>query len=226
MDITFNRLSTVIYKSLRDRNVSKDELIACLAGINSLKKVYSGPNQCVFRNQRQKFEESKSIAEVWLIISDYFSFFNYELIKHIAYNLGTQEDIQKIECYEEVFRKYAKRRIYECPSEFGSKLTNEEGSADLIVKLDQTYDECEVCHLKVFERKLSDILQLECGVMRLCRVHPGCYELIFQVSCLQESGVFPLSAEQEAALKALHVLFLTCGDYKFFSRTIQVRHFA
>ena len=92
------------------------------------------------------------------------------------------------------------------------------------MKLDQTYDECEVCHLKDFEKKLSDILELQEGVMRLCRVYPGCYELIFQVPSLVESDVFPLSADQEAALKALHVLFLTCGGYKFFSRTSQVRH--
>ena len=228
MDSKFNQLSIEICQSLIDRKISKDRLVMCVTGLNTVKKVYRGPDQCLLRKQRRKLQKSKTIEDVWLTISDYFSFFNYELVKVIALNLGTDDDKKKVKSYEESFQIYAKRRIYECPSEFGSKLTAEEDSTDLIVKLDQTYDECEMSQLKTFVKKISNILELEDGVMRLCRVYPGCYELIFQVPSImvQDSDVFPLTAEQEAALKALHVLFLTCGGYKFFSRTHQVRNLA
>ena len=226
MDSKFNQLSIEICQSLIDRTISKARLVMCVTGLNTVKKVYGGPDQCLLRKQRRKLQQSKTIEDVWLTISDYFSFFNYELVKVIALNLGTDDDKKKVESYEESFQIYAKRRIYECPSEFGSKLTAEEDSMDLIVKLDQTYDECEMSQLKTFVKKISTILELEYGVMRLCRVYPGCYELIFQVPSIvvQDSDVFPLTADQEAALKALHVLFLTCGGYKFFSRTHQVRN--
>lgn len=225
MDSKFNQLSIEICQSLKDRNVSKDSLVVCLTGLNTVKNIYQGPDQCLLRKQRRKLLESENIDQVWLIISDYFSFFNYQLVELIASKMGTEEDKKKVEAYEKDFHMYAKRRIYECPSEFGSKLTSEDDSIDLIVKLDQTYDECETCHLKTFEKKLSDILRLEYGVMRLCRVYPGCYELIFQVPCVVESSVFPLSSAQEASLKSLHILFLSCGGYKFFSRTHQVQLF-
>ena len=64
-------------------------------------KVYQGPDQCLLRKQRRRLNESESIEKVWQIISDYFSFFNYELIKIIAFNLGTEEDKKKVESYEE-----------------------------------------------------------------------------------------------------------------------------
>ena len=51
--------------------------------------------------------------------------------------------------------------------------------------------------------------------MRLCQVLPGCYELTFQVPSFVESDVFPLSPEQEVALKALGVIRLRCGDYTY-----------
>ena len=213
MDFKFNALSCSICQSLKAQNVLKDALLTCLMGLKVMQPCFQGKKQRIFRKQRRKLEKCQTVDEVWWIISDYFSFFNFKLLKHIADRLGTKEDKEKVVTYEQEFHTYATRLLSECPSQFGSRVT-EEDSTDLIVKLDSSYDDCTLCYLEELETKLSDVLQLEHGVMRLCHVHPGCYELTFQVPSFVETDVFPLSPEQEAALKALGVIRLQCGNYK------------
>ena len=216
MDFKFNTLSSSICRSLKERNVLKDNLLTCLMGLKVMQPCFQGKKQRIFRKQRRKLEKCQTVDEVWWIISEYFSFFNYKLLKHIANSLGTKEDEEKVATYEQDFHTYAKRLLSESPSQFGSRVP--EDSTDLIVKLDSSYDDCTLCYLKELEKKLSDILQLEHGVMRLCQVLPGCYELTFEVPSFVESAVFPLSHDQEAALKALGVIRLRCGDYTYLSK--------
>ena len=213
MDFKFNALSSSICQSLKERNVLKDRLLTCLMGLKVMQPCFQGKKQRFFRKQRRKLEKCQTVDEVWWIISEYFSFFNYKLLKHIANSLGTKEDEEKVATYEQDIHTYAKRLLSECPSRFGSRVS--EDSTDLIVKLDSSYDDCTLCYLEELETKLSDILQLEHGVMRLCHVLPGCYELTFQVPSSVESDTFPLSPDQEAALKALGVIRLQCGDYTY-----------
>ena len=215
MDFKFNALSFSICQSLKERNVLKDNLLTCLMGLKVMQPCFQGKKQRIFRKQRRKLEKCQTVDEVWWIISDYFSFFNYKLLKHIANSLGTKEDEEKVATYEQDFHTYAKRLLSECPSQFGSRVS--EDSTDLIVKLDSSYDDCTLCYLEELETKLSDIFQLEHGVMRLCQVLPGCYELTFEVPSFVESDAFPLSPDQEAALKALGVIRLRCGGYTYSS---------
>ena len=213
MDFKFNALSSSICQSLKEQNVLKGRLLTCLMGLKVMQPCFQGKKQRIFRKQRRKLEKCQTVDEVWWIISEYFSFFNYKLLKHLANSLGTKEDEEKVATYEQDFHTYAKRLLSECPSQFGSRVS--EDSTDLIVKLDSSYDDCTLCYLEELEKKLSDIFQLEHGVMRLCHVLPGCYELTFQVPFFVESDVFPLSTDQETALKDLGVIRLRCGYYTY-----------
>ena len=213
MDFKFNALSSSISQSLKKRNVLKDDLLTCLMGLNAMQPCFKGKNQRVFQKKRGMLEKCQTVGEVWWIISDYFSFFNYKLLKHIANSLGTKEDEGKVATYEQDFHTYAKRLLSECPSYFGSRVP--EDSTDLIVKLDSSYRRCTLCYLEEFTTKLSDILKVDYRVMRLCEVRPGCYELTFEIPSFVESDVFPLSPDQEVALKDLGVIRLQCGDYTY-----------
>ena len=214
MDLKFNQLTSGIFKSLKARNISKVEFLPYLMGLNIMQPTYQGSTEVVFRKRRRELMECPTIDEVWWIVSDYFSFFNYKLLEQIVSNLGTKEDKESVATYKQEFHIYAKRLLSECPSQFGSR-SKEDDCKDLTVKLDSSYDDCTLCYLEELENKLSDILQLEYGVMRLCHVLPGCYELTFQVPSFVESAVFPLSSDQEVALKTLGVIRLRCGDYKY-----------
>ena len=150
---------------------------------------------------------------LWFI-RDYLSFFNYHVIEHIVDGLGTDQDRVDLQNYKKAFDEYSKRRIYECPPEYGPKSNADH--ADLVVKLDSVYEKYTVKELKKFEYRLSRIFCVKPqSVLRLCRVEEGCLQLIFQVPSFVQQEIFPLSSEQESALAAESVIRLTFGDYQF-----------
>ena len=50
MEINFNTLVSQLCCSLETRGIAKESVVACLMGLSSLKKVFCGGNQCVFRD--------------------------------------------------------------------------------------------------------------------------------------------------------------------------------
>ena len=95
-------------------------------------------------------------------------------------------------------------------------------NADIFVKVDAQYENYTVAETEVFRHKLSEILRVSSqGVLRLCRVEEGCFQLTFQVPLFVQHEIFPLSREQERALKAEGVIKLTCGEYQFPDEAIQ-----
>ena len=84
------------------------------------------------------------------------------------------------------------------------------------MKVDLQYENYTVTEIEGFRQKLSKILRVSSqGVLRLCRVEKGCFQLLFQVPSFVQQVIFPLSREQERALAAEGVIRLTCGEYQF-----------
>ena len=209
----FHMLCTALFMSLNNRHISKRTVVACLMGLDAFQPVFKSANQPLFGDQKVKLSKAKDLEEIWEIIGCYHSYFNYYLIEHISTVLGTIEDKKKMLAYKQAFADYAERRVYECPAEFGPQ---NEADCHIIVKLDKGYDDCTLIQLDMFREKLCDILQLSHDdVLRLCKVERGCYELTFQAPSFVQTAVFPLSAHQEAALKALGVLWICCGEYEY-----------
>ena len=60
---------------------------------------------------------------------------------------GTEKNLEQLHTYEEAFKFYAKRRIYECPSKFISCCVDD---TELQVELDSQYDEYKLEELQGF----------------------------------------------------------------------------
>ena len=87
--------------------------------------------------------------------------------------------------------------------------------ADIFVKVDSQYENFTVAQIESFRHKLSEILRVSSqGILRLCRVDKGCFQLMFQVPSFVQQEIFPLSKEQEMALAAVGVIRFTCGEYQ------------
>ena len=212
----FAKLAASIYKSLTTQNISKDSLVACLAGFNSLTKVYdeSDTNPSIFRNEKKKFEDpSTTVATVWNVIANYFSFFDYELLEMVIDILGTENDKQNIAAYKKDFETYARQRLFILPKH--TTIPSKSEYESVIVKLDSSYDGCTIRALKTLQTKLSAILGLKEGVLQLLKVTDGCIQLVFKIPDFISHIIFPLSPDQESALTELGVTRLYCGDYHF-----------
>ena len=212
----FLKLVASIYKSLISHSISKDRLVACLTGLNCLKKVYNGGNQSIFRKQRRKFDQpSASLDTVWTIIGDYISFFDYDILEAIVDTLGDDSDKLNFARYKVEFEVYARRRLIIDTISSGNDCKSNGENTTVLVMLDASYDECEIGHLKRLQIKLSEVLNLNKGVLQLCKVKEGSVQLVFQIPDFITADIFPLSPDQESALQELGVTQLDCGDYHF-----------
>ena len=209
----FQDLVSAFIKSFEKRRVPIDELVSHVMTLKVFDPVLKEPQVPVFRVYFEELKAAKTIQEVFMVLDDCFSFFNYDIIEYIIEGLGTVEDKAGLQRYKKEFMQYAKRRIFECPLEHGS--VSDTNHATLVVKLDANYDNYTVAALEIFRCRLSDTLHLSPkGVLRLCRVDKGCIQLTFQVPSFVLQKIFPLSSEQERALKEENVIMLTCGEYQ------------
>ena len=84
------------------------------------------------------------------------------------------------------------------------------------MKVDSQYDNYTVAQIEGFRHKISEELRVSSqGILCLCRVDKGCFQLMFQVPAFVQQDIFPLSREQDRALAVIGVIRLTCGEYQF-----------
>ena len=96
----FWSLHSRIYKSLCDRNVLVDKLVTHLLSLHAFDPVYKDSQKPALQAFFQELRNAGSIEDVLFIIRDYFSFFNYRVIKHIVDGLGTDQDKVELQGYE------------------------------------------------------------------------------------------------------------------------------
>ena len=217
----FWRLHSRVYESLRERSIPVDRLVAHLLLLDTFDPVSKHAQKPLLQTFSQELQNADSIEKVLCIIKEYISFFNYHVIEHIVDGLGTDQDRVELQNYKKEFDEYSRRRIIECPPDYGSKGNG--GDAELIMKVDLVYEKFTVMELKKLEYRLSRIFCVSPqSVLRLCRVEEGCLQLIFQVPSFVQQEIFPLSSEQESTLAAEGVIRLTCGDYQFTAKVCSV----
>ena len=213
----FQELVSATIKSFKRRHIPLDELVSHVMTFGVLDPVFSDSQLPIFRFCFKELKAADTIPKVFMILNDYFSFFNYRIIEHIVKELGSKKDKAKLQRYKEDFAKYAKRRIFECPPEFGP--VSDADHADIFVKLDLNYDHYTIEQVEGFRHELSKILRVSSqGILRLCRIDEGCFQLMFQVPSFAKQEIFPLSREKEKTLATKGVISLTCGEYQFLVR--------
>ena len=211
----FQKLVSETMESLIRQNVSLYRLVAHVMTLGAFDPVYIKPQLSLFQDRYTELKAADTIPEIFLVINDYFSFFNYDIIEHIINVLGTDEDKANLQSYKSKFDHYVRRRIYQC----GPHLESETDHPNIFVKLDSRYDNYTGAEIKRFCRKLNETLHVSSkGVMLLRRVDEGCIQLTFQVPLFVQQKIFPLSKEQAKALAAIGVMKLTCGEYQFLVR--------
>ena len=214
MMMRFQELLSATVKSLIRQSISHDELVMHVMALGAFKPVLNKPQVPAFHHRFQELKNADTVHKVFLVLKDYFSFFNYHILEHIIKELGTEQDKAELQRYKNDFNQYAKRRIFQCLSEFGPE--SDTYHADIFMKLDTQYDDYTVAETKGFCHKLSEILNVSCqGILRLCRIEKGCFQLKFQVPSFVQQEIFPLCREKEIILAAEGVIKLTCGDYQF-----------
>ncbi len=208
--LKFTKVCRRLKLSLKKRNALKDLLDFIIDVPGGIEPIYD--THPTFHSEKSDLQECTSVDEVWKRICIYISFFNFTILEDIVDQLGTKKDKIILESYKKDFIKYAERRVYECPAEFGYQI---EGNPTIHVKLDSTYDECTLNQLAVFKKKLCGLLKVRMNNLILYRVERGCYELKFQTTIHIKEKIFPLSTDQQTELGNLGVVWIQCDEYEY-----------
>ena len=210
----FQKLVSLTILSIKEQQIPLSDLKSHIMTLGAFDPVYKQPQMPAFHHCSEDLRTADTVSKVFLVLKDYFSFFNYRVIEHIITMLGTEHDKLNLKHYKDKFDEYAKRRTYECVPQFGP--TSEADHADVFVKVDSRYENFTVTEVESFRCQLSELLRISSqGVLRLNRIERGCFQLTFQVPLFVQQEIFPLSREQERTLKLKGVIRLTCCEYQF-----------
>ena len=212
----FNRFIISVRESFDRRGISLERVIEVLMGFGTFTCVSSRAKKFVFEEDFENLKAAESMMKIMEIVRRYCNFFSYDIVEELVTILGDEKDIKNLSKYIEDFNEYAKRKVYECPTELSP--VTESGQAIIYVTLDKSYDDCTLSHLQLFHRKLCQILNISSkSVLRLCRIEPGSIKLVFSLpQPLLREILTPLSFEQKERLIALKVIEIKYGHNQFY----------
>ena len=167
---------------------------------------------------RQEIKGAKTISEIFIILSAYWNYLNYEVLEYIIEHYGTSEDTERLRSYKERLHDFCKRRIFELPMPVRGNGT-ENKSSPLQEKLNVKLDVREDIPSEQFNQikgKIAKILHVRSATLQIYSIYKGCVQLTFLIPKFVTQEIFPLSHEQTSALsKDVSVIRLECGDYTF-----------
>ena len=158
---------------------------------------------------KKKFEqllsECKNLQEAFNTISNFFSFFDFDIIKLLTRKFGSKDVKKKLERYKERFQKFSKRCVCEVPSDaFGEPEKSEKVYA---IKIDKSLKSLTVEELKKLNYKMNRILGHQS--LRLLHIEEGCVQLTFRN--LKRDNL-KISFKAQEALRKMGVLSISYGD--------------
>ena len=162
-------------------------------------------------DEKLRFLEHESLEAVFTILSDHWSFLDYDLLKSIVKNYGSEDDEGKIEEYQKELQLFCERRVSEVPKGFIQRKRSEHDQQDkVIIKL--KLDDPRLRDIKDLKTKLCDVMGIEPATLQIEDIQQGCVEVTFLVS----KHVFhlfkkPLTKQQWEAFQASSIVSLSCG---------------
>ena len=200
----FNRFFISIRESFDRRRISLELVREVLMGFGTFKSVSRHAKTSMFEEDFENLKAAKSMMKIMEIVRGYCNFFSYDIIEELVTALGNEEDKKNLSKYIEEFNEYARRKVYECPTELSP--VTETGQVIIYVTLDERYDDCTLSHLRLLQQKLCHILKISNkNVLRLCRIEPGSIKLVFSLPKCLLKEVTSLSYEQKIELIAMKI---------------------
>ena len=194
-------------RSLKQRGISPLELADCLMELRGYEPLSNSSDEkgiCLLEDHYSELKEAKDITRVFEILSDYSSFFNYDIVAFIAKNLGSESDKKNLATYEAALETYCRHHVFECPS-YSSRSSK---FPDLVLKVDPKVTESDKFTLKSlhrFKMKVAKALKITKHSLKVCSIKKGCLEITFQIPSHIKKAIVPLSNDQSEALLQIGV---------------------
>ena len=143
--------------------------------------------------------DCKEIVELFFRLSDYFSFFNHEMIRILTHQFGSETCKKKFKKYRKKFQEYSKRCVCECPVDAFGDVGNK--SSCYVIKCKEDMEKFTVKELEKLTYNLNEVLKQ--NFLRLVHVDRGCIELTLKALTV---STLDLSEETQQELRNVGVL--------------------
>jgi hypothetical protein len=154
----------------RTKTSLEDQDISC-QNLKTLFKFSAYSSHCTL------FEDGMSMNDLFLELSDYWSFFDYELLTLIV-ERRCPELGDKLEEYISDLKEYCRRRIIEVPAHM---LDAKSTSKDTVtIKYEKEFYDITLNNIKDLQARLSLLLKTP---LRLLEIEEGCTQLTFEAAC-------------------------------------------
>ena len=121
-------------------------------------------DRSLLNEHHHEIKGAKSISEIFIILSPYWNYLDYEILEYIIELDGTSDDNEQLMRYNEELHNFCKRRIFELPVESGSGIGNE-----------QSLRQKKVCVLLNVHEDLTagEIFGIRRKIAKILRVNPS-----------------------------------------------------
>ena len=209
--LEFTTLFTGVRLSLEKLQVTPESVLSHLKSIEAIEPDI----ETVYVSRSGTFNETlsknvRSLAELFLAIFPYCSWFNHLLVENIIETFCEDDDklLQKWEKFKGRFTKYCEARLCKCPlDQFG----DDHQYADMIpviMKIDSKWKTVRVSQFEVIRDTIAQILNIKPYNLYLRAVHNGCVELTFHIPNFVATKCLPPSAEQITGLNNEGITFI------------------
>ena len=156
--------------------------------------------------KEDKLHHVDQYPELFSILCNYWSWYNYDLLKHFIITFGNEKLKSELHGYEKQFEHYfMKRKQVKVlpPSQdnfpFGDDSRKE--SKILLVKVDETWDEIPLAWIRTVHYKIASILDVPMHTLYLSSISRGCIQMKFFFLHSDADQVIHLASSKKEALQ-------------------------
>ena len=186
----FSDFTIFTRKSFQERNEPLEDIIHVILSLSTV----------LDPEDIKKTRAATSIAQVFIILCNYTSFFNYQIIEHLIEHNGSAQDHKRLEEYKKAFKAFCQRSVFEVPPNVYST-TPRKGGRKFIIMCTEGVATLEGVQ-KVKER-IAEVFGLKPLALQLCLIKQGSVELHFLISAAVADHIFPVSPSQHSALSEI-----------------------
>ena len=215
----FGLLVSKVQQCLERRAVTVDAFVDRLKTIRGTENVLMYSQRSLFHSPMDQIQIKKTIADIFPLISGYFSWFNHVPIEKILEAFCDQdEDVRTTyRAFKVLFEDFCVHMVTTCHKD-GFGFGRKKDAAEVVVKFDVMESVAKVNELVAIRNIVALQIRVKKHSLYLksaeCNVTTS---VTFLVPLFVAEAAFPLSEDQEKALSECGVLQIECGSYHYSS---------
>ena len=88
----FQKLVSLTILSIKEQQIPLSDLVFHIMTLGAFDPVYKQSQMPALHHCFKDLQTADTVSKVFLVLKDYFSFFNYHAIEHIIMTVGTEKD--------------------------------------------------------------------------------------------------------------------------------------